>query len=86
MEITKIFTKIRNIINQREDELLLNIDNKFESLFFKGKKIKESEKLANNIKISLERGKIIDNDNEWDNDNKLSLLINDCINIENNIE
>ena len=85
-KIQKIFTKIRNIINEREDELLLKVDEKFDNLFFKGKKIKDIEKLSNNIKIILERGKAIDNENEWDDDNKLSLLINDCINIENNIE
>jgi len=46
--------------------------------------IKKSEKLPNKIKISLEKGKIIDK--EWNDDNnKLNSLINDCINIENNI-
>ena len=35
------------------------------------------------IKSSLETGKLINN--EWDNKDKLSLLINDCIKIENNI-
>ena len=35
------------------------------------------------IKVSLEKGKIIDK--EWDNDNLYS-YINDCINIENNIK
>ena len=52
----------------------------------KGQKIKENEKLANNIKVSIERGKAIDNENVWNDDNKLSLLLNDCINIEKNIE
>ena len=44
--------------------------------------IKEYEKLPNKIKISLEKGKIIEK--EWNND-KICLMINDCINIENNI-
>jgi len=36
------------------------------------------------VKISLEKGKKVDN--EWDKDkNKTNLLINDCINIENTI-
>ena len=42
--------------------------------------IKESDKLPNKIKISLEKGRIIDK--EW-NDNNLTSLINDCNNIEN---
>ena len=36
------------------------------------------------IKSSLERGKIIEN--EWEENNKLNILINDCINIENNLK
>ena len=36
------------------------------------------------MKISLEKGKLIDK--EWDNNNKLISLINDCINIENDIK
>ena len=40
------------------------------------------EKLPNKIKTSLEKGKEIENN--WNN-NKLNSLINDCLNIENNI-
>ena len=36
------------------------------------------------MKISLEKGKI--KENEWENENSLSKLINICINIENNID
>ena len=39
--------------------------------------IKDREKLPNKIKITLEKGKNIDK--EWDNDNKLNLIINDCL-------
>ena len=45
--------------------------------------MKESEKLPNKIKLSLEKGYIMDKEY---NDNNLSLFINDCINIENNIK
>ena len=83
-KIQKTFTKIRNILNEREDELLLEVDNKYKDLFFNDDIIKESEKLPNKIKTSLEKGKIINN--EWDNSYKLSSLINDCINIEENIK
>ena len=84
LEVQQIFTKLKNEINQREDKLLLEIDKKFDELFFKEDVIKESNMLPNKIKLSLEKGKKIKND--WNNENKLNLLINDCINIENNIK
>ena len=83
IDIQNIFTKLRNAINEREDQLLLDVDNKFNELFFNENIIKDSEKLPNKIKISLERGKLIEK--EWKNNNKLNSLINDCLNIENNI-
>ena len=82
LQIQKTFTTIRNDLNNREDELLLEVDQKFESLFFKEDIIKESEKLPNKIKISLEKSKLIDKYN----DNELSFLINECLNIETNIQ
>ena len=83
LSIQKIFTKIRNTLNDREDELLSEIDKKYNDLYFKEEFVKESEKLPNKIKITLEKGK--DLDKEWDNDNTLNIIINHCINIENNI-
>ena len=44
--------------------------------------IKNCDKLPNKIKTSLIKGKEIENN--WNNNN-LPLLINNCINIENNI-
>ena len=82
--VQKIFTKIRSAINEREDEILLEIDNKYNDNFCKEDIIEESIKLPNKIKKSLEKGKLSDDD--WNNTNKLSSLINDCINIENNIK
>ena len=81
--IQKVFTKLRNELNNREDELLLEVDNKFNELYFNEDIIKDCDKLPNKIKKSLEKGKEIENN--WEN-NKLSLLINNCINIENNIK
>ena len=83
LEVQKYFTNIRNNINQKEDELLLEIENKFDNLYFKEDIIKQSKKLPNKIKISLEKAKLINN--EWNDNNKLSSLINDCLIIENNI-
>ena len=85
LKISKIFTKIRNIVNEREDKLLLDLDNKYEEIYFKEDIIKKGEKLPNQIKINLDKGKILDR--EWDeDDNKLINRINDCLNIENNIQ
>ena len=84
LKIQKIFTNIRNNLNERENEVLLEVDNKFDNLYFKEELIKESEKLPNKIKIFLEKGKTINTD--WNNENKLIELINDCINIENSIQ
>ena len=85
LKIAKIFTKIRNIVNDREDELLSELDNKYEEVYFKEDIIKKGEKLPNQIKIYLDKGKILEK--EWDEDeNKLISRINDCLNIENNIQ
>ena len=82
IEIQKIFTKIRNELNNREDELLLEIDQKFNDKYFNEDIIKEGEKLPNKIKASLEKG--INLDREW-NDEDLNNIIYDCIEIENNV-
>ena len=71
LKIQNIFTKIRTVLNEKEDKLLLDIDNKYDNTYFKEDLIKESEKLPNKIKKSIEKGKIIEK--EW-NDNNLSSL------------
>ena len=65
MKIAKVFTTIKNSINEREDELLLEVDSQFNNLFFKEEIVNKSEKLPNEIKLSLEKGKLINN--EWNN-------------------
>jgi len=82
LEIQNTFTQIRNVLNEREDELLLEVDNKFNNLYFNEDSIKESKKLPDKIKLSLEKGKALDKD--W-KENQLNVFINDCIEIENNI-
>jgi len=71
MNIQKIFINLRNTLNEREDELLLEVDKLYNELFINENIMKESEKLPNKIKISLEKGKEIDNN--WKN-NKLNIL------------
>ena len=84
MNIQKVFTNLRNALNNREDELLKEVDNQFEKLFFNEEIFKKSEKLPNRIKLTLEKGKLIEK--EWDQNNKLNSLVNDCINIEKDIK
>ena len=83
MKIAKTFTQIRNGINEREDQLLLEIDNKFDDIYFNEEIIRQSQNLPNKIKISLDKGKLIEQ--EWNNIDKLGSIINDCINIEKSI-
>ena len=83
-KIFQLFTKIRTALNEREDEIYKIIDDKFDTLYFKENLIKQGDKLPNEIKQSLEQGKLIGNEkNEID---KLNKFINDCVNIEKNIE
>ena len=73
-KIQNVFTKMRCALNEREDELLQEIDNKYDYILGKDDIIKESEKLPDKIKSSLEKGKLIEND--WNDNSKLSSLIN----------
>ena len=84
LKIQKIFTRLRNELNNREDELLYEIDNEFDKAYFKEEIIKESEKLYNKVKLSLENSKSLDKN--YNDNNKITILINECINIENNIK
>ena len=84
LNIQKIFTELRNELNNREDILILEIEKQYDDLFFKEEFIKESEKLQNKLKISLEKGKQINEKNK--KENKMNILINDCLNIENLFE
>ena len=83
LEIQKTFTQLRNLLNEREDKLLSDVDKKFDELFFGEETIKEFEKLPDKVKKSLEIWKSI---NTNLNNNSLNSLINDCLYIENNIE
>ena len=85
-KVQKIFTKIRNTLNDREDKLLLDIDNLYNSIYLDEDIIRKGEKLPKQIKLSIEKRKIIGE--KWENNNDINLYsyINDCINIENNIK
>ena len=69
LKIQKIFTNIRSKLNDREDQLLLEVDKQLDNKFIKEDIIKNTDKIPNKIKINLEKGKLIDND--WNDNNKL---------------
>jgi hypothetical protein len=83
MNIQKIFTKIKSRLNQKEDELLLKVDEIYDNLYITDEIVKTSEKLPNKIKLSLEKIDILQK--EW-NENNLANYINICLYIENNIK
>ena len=70
IKIQRMFTKIRNALNKAEDDLLLDIENKFEKSNI-NKEIKKNDILLNKIKLSLNK-----------EPNKYDLLINECKDIE----
>ena len=72
LKVQNIFTKIRTTLNEREDQLLKEIDNIYNEKYFNDDIIKKGEKLPKQIKLSLEKGKLIDK--EWDNNNLYSYI------------
>ena len=83
LKVQSVFTKIRNELNNREDTLLLEIDKQYNDNYSNEKIVKDTEKLPEKIKLLLEKVENIDKEY---NDDKLSLFINDCINVEDNIQ
>ena len=82
IKIQRLFTKIRNELNKREDELYLQVDKNYE--VYENINYKERAKLYKIAIKNLEKGK--ETENNWNNDKKLNFLINNCINIEKNIK
>ena len=85
-EIQKVFTKIREELNSREDQLLIEVDQIYEKKYNSKylDNILKEKKLDEKIKIFIDKGKTAEK--EWDKyDNKI-ILINDCINIEKAID
>ena len=80
--IQKIFTKLRNTLNNREDELLLEVDKQFDKIYFKEELIKKNENLPSKVKICLSKKENYENLNNI----KFSSLINYLIDVENNVK
>ena len=73
IKIQKIFTKIRNKINEKEDKLLLEVSEKFGEIYFDENMVIKFENIPEIIKSSFEKGKKINE--EWNDDNKLHSLL-----------
>ena len=73
INILKIFTNIRNEVNDREDKIMNELDKLFDNIYFDEGLIKKSEKITSQIKLNLEESKSLDND--WEDNNKIISLI-----------
>ena len=79
--IQKIFKEIKNNINIREKQLMLEIENQFNDVFCNEDIVKESENLPDKIKNCLEKGHNVNK--RWNMKNtELNILINECLVIE----
>lgn len=88
VKIQKVFKMIRDTLNDREFEILSEVDEQFDNLYFQEDIIRESIKLSDKIKATLKISKLIEK--EWNNNSninkdKIISLINNCINIEYSI-
>ena len=72
VNIQKIFTKLRNALNDREEQLLLEVDDQFNDKLYFEDIIKKIDKLPNQVKVSLEKGKLIDE--QWKNRNNNNII------------
>ena len=79
-EIKSIFENIRTEINNRENILTSETDKYFDKNYFNEGIVKKKDE----IKSLLENVESIDD--EWEDDDKLNEIINNCINIENNVK
>lgn len=85
LNIQKSFTKLRNALNKREDELLISIDNIYENINTKEIVSREGEKLLNKLRLLLKIGESPEY-NELNNTKKLSSLINVYLILENTLK
>ena len=85
IRIQKFFTKIRNEINKREDQLLLIVEQVYENYFFNKNFTKDIDKIENKLNLSINKGMLVSNEYNNDEINFIS-LINDCVLIEDCIK
>ena len=85
--IKNIFNNFRYLLDKREKELLNELDNSFEKIFFNEEFFKNHKKIPNKIEYNLKKAKAVIE--KWEEDEKngnLNNIINDCVNIEKNLE
>ena len=63
LKLQKIYTQLRNIINEKEDKLIAKIYEKFDTIFFGEKFVKKCTELQKKIKDALNVNKSISK--EW---------------------
>ena len=84
--IEEAFTQIKNAINEREKEILSKVDeiinDKNDDLFSSEKK--KYEPTSKEIEKLLDKSR--DMGDDWNNSDKISSCINDCLIIENNVK
>lgn len=81
--IKEIFSLITKILKERENKLLLELEDIFNIPFFNEDSVQKGEILPNRIKQSLENGKkAYDEINNYN----LEMIINSCLDIENCIK
>ena len=85
LNIQKSFTKLRNALNKREDELLISIDNIYENINTKEIMSREGEKLLNKSRLLLKIGESPEY-NGLNSTKKLSSLINVYLTLENTLK
>ena len=85
IRIQKFFTKIRNEINRREDQLLLTVEQVYEKYFFNKNFNKNIDNIENHLNLSLKKVTIVLNEYNNDEINFIS-LVKDCIIIEDFIK
>ena len=87
MNIKNIFHNFRILLDNREKELLYEVEEVYSKNFFSDNFLKESNKFPTKIKYNIDKGKnVLDKWEEAEEKGKINLLINDCINIERNIK
>ena len=87
MNIKNIFHNFRILLDNREKELLYEVEEVYSKNFFSDNFLKESNKFPTKIKYNIDKGKnVLDKWEEAEEKGKINLLINDCINIEKNIK
>ena len=59
LKIMKIFTEFRNALNNREDELLEEIDKRINEIYFTENLIKENREIEKQTKVYLNKNKIL---------------------------